>query len=285
MLTYLILSPKYYENVDSNSMYKISAKLNKVYQSLKIRHKKLDFAAFRYDNCSIPTTHEYCMLLRFIEFCYNTNTIPILNLSNYKLEVFVLLWLHGFYMGIHFKEMDMPMLKNNICEALTQSLYATTRNMTLQNSLLSIYDKMLNLSPFAAKKLERLILDKSYLEEFITPLQLAINICNKTMCFESICNKFTSNLSQRFPIFVSTHNIHDLSEMLSYGINYATISPIFYDKGNKALGLKYLQNLPDNLKSIAFALGGINSDYHIRQIAECGLCGFASISYFLNICD
>ena len=284
MQTYLILSPAYYGNIDSHAMYRISTKLQNICKKLETKNMRLDFAAFRYNNCEKLNTHEYCMLLEFIAFCSHAKITPLLNLSSYKIEVLLLLWLHGFQIGIHFKESDMPLLRSNAGKELSLSLSMQPYSINLRDNLEIIYNKLIHTNPNVAKIIEQLIINKIYLESFITPLQNAINIFSKTSCYANqYLMQSIDNADKRFCIFVSTHSASDLEEMLLYGINYATISPIFYDKGNKALGLNYLQNMPSKLKSISFALGGIHSDLYVKQISNFGLCGFASISYFLNI--
>lgn len=286
MLSYLILSEAYYGNVDTTAMHRLSTRLHRTYNMLNSKNMILDFAAFRYNNITILTTHEYCLLLEFIAICTHYNTIPILNLSACKLETLLLLWLHGFSIGIHFKESDMPLLYNNICDGLTQSLYIIhtlfyNNNPTLQKKL-EILNNTLS-HTYLANIVRRLYTDKAYLAQFVLPLRNAIHICKHTTCYihKYIAEISIHNIQQHYPIFVSTHNLYDLEQMLFCGVDYATISPIFYDKGNKALGLDYLQALPNNLKYATFALGGINNDERVKQILHCGVCGFASISYFL----
>lgn len=277
MKTYLILSPAYYGNVDNLAMYRISAKLQNIHKNLKAKNMKLDFAAFRYDNYDRLNVYEYCMLLEFIGFCFHAKVTPLLNLSHYKLEILLLLWLHGFKVGVHFKESDIPLLKKNICKDL-QSIF----NINPQENPTTLYNKIKHTSQFIAKITKRLFIDKTYLESFIAPLKNAINICSTTSKYLKNSTQY-NNDAKRFYAFVSTHSINDLEEMMIYNINYATISPIFYDKGNKALGLDYLQTMPSNLKDVSFALGGIHGDLQVKQIDSLGLCGFASISYFLNL--
>lgn len=277
---------------------KISVKLQTICDKLKAKNMQLDFAAFRYDNSGMLNVYEYYMLLEFIGFCRKAKIIPLLNLSHYKLEVLLLLWLHGFQIGVHFKESDMPILRNNISESLFMVL---SRICTLQNNFNSslmdfnlvnsgldyklAYNLAERLAAFStlhscqtiAKIVDKLIADKNYFQSLTAPLQHAISI------FNADNTQIMQDDFQKFCIFVSTHNVTDLAEMLECGINYATISPIFYDKGNKALGLNYLREMPDNLRAISFALGGITSDLQVERIASLGLFGFASISYFLNL--
>ena len=84
--------------------------------------------------------------------------------------------------------------------------------------------------------------------------------------------------------FYSAHNLSSARYALNLGIDYITISPIFYDKGNKALGIEFLRQMPDEIKCRCFALGGVNSINRINLVAESGVFGFASISYFSQYC-
>lgn len=275
MQTYLILSPAYYECMDETAIKQISTKLQHAYMILESKNMTLDFVAFRYDNHDILSSDQYRMLLEIFAFCKSHNVMLLLNLSMYKIETLVLLWLHGFALGIHFKESDLPLLHDNICLALQQSYFALCSlegDITLQDKLKIIYDSFLHSCKSGTKTIE-LLSNTEMLSRLIAPLHHAL----------TNYQKIESRLDRKScPIFASTHNTKDLSNALSLGVNYATISPIFYDKGNKALGLSYLQALPIELKRNAFALGGINNDSRLEEIKSCGLAGFASISYFLQ---
>ncbi|WP_281650505.1 thiamine phosphate synthase [Helicobacter bilis] len=269
MLSYLILSPAYYAD---DTLY---TKLQYAYAMLESKNMKLDFIAFRYDNSDILSANEYHKLFETYRFCQTHNIALLLNLSIYKLETLILLWLHGFNLGIHFKESDISLLRENICKDLKQShalIYSLQDNISLHEKVKILYSTLSHTS--IAKSLKPLCDIESF-SCFLTPFNHAVNT------YENLSQE--NRLDKRFyPIFVSTHNLKDLSKVLSLGANYATISPIFYDKGNKALGLPYLQNLPLHVKERAFALGGINSDLRVHEIKSCGVAGFASISYFLR---
>lgn len=88
------------------------------------------------------------------------------------------------------------------------------------------------------------------------------------------------NLQNLKPKFYSAHNIESIIAAINKNIDFVTISPIYYDKYNRALGVSYLQNLDSKIKKHCIALGGINTESKIKQIANCGIAGFASISYF-----
>lgn len=269
MLSYLILSPAYYAD---DRLY---MKLQHAYNMLESKGMPLDFIAFRYDNSDILSVNEYHKLFEVYRFSKSHNITLLLNLSCYKLETLILLWLHGFNLGIHFKESDISLLCDNICKDLKQShalIYSLQDSMSLHEKVKTLYS---TLSHTSIAKFLKLLCDIESFSCFLTPFNHAVNT------YENLSQE--NRLDKRFyPIFVSTHNSCDLSKVLSLGANYATISPIFYDKGNKALGLPYLQKLPLHVKERVFALGGINSDLRVHEIKSCGMAGFASISYFLQ---
>ena len=85
------------------------------------------------------------------------------------------------------------------------------------------------------------------------------------------------------PIIYSAHNLANAEKAIDLGSNFVTLSPIFYEKnGNKALGTTTLQKINTKLKQHIIALGGITTDTRISEIQQCGIAGFASISYFLE---
>lgn len=81
--------------------------------------------------------------------------------------------------------------------------------------------------------------------------------------------------------FYSAHSIDSIITAINYNADFVTLSPIYYDKYNKALGLSYLQNLDSKIKEKTIALGGINTDSKILEIESTNIIAFASISYFL----
>lgn len=83
-------------------------------------------------------------------------------------------------------------------------------------------------------------------------------------------------------IIYSAHSLKEMERALELGANFVTISPIFYDKFNKALGLDFLKNLPSDISSKAIALGGISNEDRVKDILKLNIAGFASIRYFLN---
>ncbi|WP_052089931.1 thiamine phosphate synthase [Helicobacter muridarum] len=93
-------------------------------------------------------------------------------------------------------------------------------------------------------------------------------------------NKTNENLT---PLIYSAHSIDNVKMSIKLGADFATISPIFYEKnGNKALGIKIFGELDSRLKSRIIALGGITTDKKVLLIQQCKIAGFASIGYFLQ---
>ena len=83
-------------------------------------------------------------------------------------------------------------------------------------------------------------------------------------------------------VCVSTHSIDELLEAERLGADYAAFSPIFAtpQKG-AAKGVDMLAEAVNTVKNLKiFALGGIITDAHIKQIEYAKPYGFASIRYF-----
>ena len=83
---------------------------------------------------------------------------------------------------------------------------------------------------------------------------------------------------------VSCHNTVDIELSFAFGADYVTLSPIFAtpDKG-EPLGLdSFLSMIQTVDRQKVFALGGIDDESKVEQIAKTGVFGFASIRYFIN---
>ena len=103
------------------------------------------------------------------------------------------------------------------------------------------------------------------------------------------CNSMQKNkiqeLSKNFPyIFYSAHSLQDIKEADFFGAKGITISPIFTTPNkNKPKGIDFLNTIDlDFLKADIFALGGIITDSHVKQIQSTKIKNFASIRYFLQ---
>lgn len=270
---YLIISKHYYDTMDNKAANRLQQRLNDICKYAKRRHIQIHFACFRYANTGILNHYECQTLITFLHVCYQYNIIPLINFSMYKIEILYALYVCGFYVGLHFKEADMALLQNNICHTLKQDYHITTTTPTItlwhsryfHNKKYDSYEAFYNVWT----TLYHLKLQFDY-HWHTSHISIAMNHNNKQ-----------SHTMQ--PIFFySSHNLVDLEKACNYNIDYVTISPIFYDKGNKALGVHFLHTMPQHLKKRAFALGGVNHDKRIMQIKKSGVAGFASIGYFIN---
>lgn len=100
------------------------------------------------------------------------------------------------------------------------------------------------------------------------------------------------DLPKDFSLGFSAHSAAEVESALAFGVQYCTLSPIFFtpNKGTP-LGIKTLLNLDFALLSRIFALGGIDTPQKRADLETalkanfdntCNLRGFASIRYFLN---
>ena len=87
---------------------------------------------------------------------------------------------------------------------------------------------------------------------------------------------------QNLKVIVSCHTQEDINLAKKYCADFITYSPIFESPGKS--NFKGIQNLTEtvnaNLDIKIFALGGIVTKKHIKQILETKCFGFASIRYF-----
>ncbi|MBA1438722.1 MAG: thiamine phosphate synthase [Epsilonproteobacteria bacterium] len=83
-------------------------------------------------------------------------------------------------------------------------------------------------------------------------------------------------------VIVSTHSLDEVLHATTLGADYVTWSPIFAspNKG-KPKGLKALVEVVQKSSVKVFALGGIVTQKHIKQIEQSGAYGFASMRYFI----
>ena len=102
--------------------------------------------------------------------------------------------------------------------------------------------------------------------------------CNSTQKnrIQELCQDFSY-------IFYSAHSLQDIKEADSFGANGIAISPIFKTPNkDKPKGIDFLNTIDtDSIKADIFALGGIITDSHIKEIQSTKIKNFASIRYFL----
>ncbi len=294
ILSYLILSKDYYGDMTIDYNNKLYNTFMSVFKNKNI---EINFASFRYDNTQTFRVNEYFNLLQFLHICILNGTIPILNISNAKIETILLLYIHGFFVGIHFKEKEINLLQNGICNDLITCFDLIRKNNLYINTISNIsllfnnlYDSFFNKyniniknSTFFCNILKKLSHDRELLETIYTPFKQAIEIYKQKYFVDIDSINNLDRKKYKHPLlFFSSHNLIDFKRALEFGVNYVTISPIFYDKINKALGMNFLVDMPQELKQYAFALGGIDSNEKIKFLLENNIAGFASIRYFLN---
>lgn len=82
-------------------------------------------------------------------------------------------------------------------------------------------------------------------------------------------------------VLISTHSYDEVKKAQDLGADYVTYSPIFHspNKGEPK-GIADLKELIEQVDIKVFALGGIVTQEHIKQVADANAFGFASIRYF-----
>lgn len=88
---------------------------------------------------------------------------------------------------------------------------------------------------------------------------------------------------QNLQVIVSCHTQEDIDYAIKNSADYITYSPIFESPGKSNFkGIEKLkQTVEKNSELRIFALGGIVSEAHIKQIQSTNCFGFASIRYFV----
>lgn len=83
-------------------------------------------------------------------------------------------------------------------------------------------------------------------------------------------------------VIVSTHTKEEVLKAEVLGADAVTYSPIFATPGKgEPKGVKDLQELVSSCSMKVFALGGIITHEHVKQIEQTNAYGFASIRYFV----
>lgn len=261
-LQYLIISESYYtlelqQEINGESVICFQERFSFICNYFMNKKQPINFACFRYANATDLTKYEWEILISFLTLCYHYKIYPLINFSSHKIEILYSLLLHGFCVGIHFKEADKSLIQQDICKMILQDY------MSLKDSIhhLEFSHNILHSLSNRFVTFEVLL---SYCKS-LSPL-----LKNLQHCYQP----------QDLFFFYSGHNEWDLRSAFLHGIHYATISPIFYDKGNRALGLQYLRKLPHYLKTKSIALGGVETDERVQEVLDSGVIGFASIRYF-----
>lgn len=84
-----------------------------------------------------------------------------------------------------------------------------------------------------------------------------------------------------YKLSYSAHSLDDILKAYENDISYIFISPIFFVKDkNKPLGVDFLKQIPNHIKSRIFALGGINNS-NLQVFDSLNIAGIAGIRMFL----
>lgn len=121
MFAYLITSKEYYGKISNDDLSCFRQRLiyaNDKISRLNINHSayiKLQFACLRYENSSnaksILSNEEWNLFHIFLSTCKMLNIVATINLSHSKLDILRLMQDKGIFVGIHLKDIDMPLIK------------------------------------------------------------------------------------------------------------------------------------------------------------------------------
>ena len=89
------------------------------------------------------------------------------------------------------------------------------------------------------------------------------------------------NFRLNFKILGSAHNIKEIRQKEMQRVNYLFISPIFFKKGKKSMGIIRFNSLSKNSYAQIVALGGVNR-YNLKKLKLINVKNFASISFVKN---
>lgn len=82
-------------------------------------------------------------------------------------------------------------------------------------------------------------------------------------------------------VIISTHTHEEVLQAQKLGADAVTYSPIFASPNkDEPKGVDDLKALLSKCSVKVFALGGIVEDWHVNEVEETGVYGFASIRYF-----
>jgi thiamine-phosphate pyrophosphorylase len=88
--------------------------------------------------------------------------------------------------------------------------------------------------------------------------------------------------AQGLDVIVSCHTLEEIETAKRNGADAVTYSPVFATPGKGSpKGLEDLKEIVGKIDLNIYALGGITTPEQVKQIADTGVYGFASIRYFL----
>lgn len=95
--------------------------------------------------------------------------------------------------------------------------------------------------------------------------------------------KSAQDLCANLKLSYSAHSLSDILNAHKARIDYIFISPIFaVENKNPPLGIDFLAQIPHEIRSKIFALGGINAN-NIKDFENLGIAGIAGIRIFDEI--
>lgn len=136
-------------------------------------------------------------------------------------------------------------------------------------------------------------LDLRILERFLKlkDIEIFINFVESGKDFRQIHLKgnqlhLARSLKQNGKILsYSAHSMQEILEAFRLDIDYIFISPIFAVRGkNEPLGVEFLEQIPREIRSRIFALGGIQQS-NVAIFEKLGIKGIAGIRIFSAIFD
>ena len=90
------------------------------------------------------------------------------------------------------------------------------------------------------------------------------------------------NFRKNFEILGSAHNLKEIRQKEIQGVNYLFLSPIFFKKEKKSLGVIRFKKLSKNTNTQIVALGGVNQ-YNLNKLKLINIKNFASIGFIKNL--
>ena len=100
---------------------------------------------------------------------------------------------------------------------------------------------------------------------------------------ENLKNINIKNISKKYIIIASCHNIKEIEICNNSGVNLVLISPILNTNKKKGIGWKKFKKFASISKCPVFGLGGLDYNADINNVKRNGGIGIAASSYFYNL--
>lgn len=106
---------------------------------------------------------------------------------------------------------------------------------------------------------------------------------SRDLCANRFMCESAQDLCANLKLSYSAHSLSDILNAHKARIDYIFISPIFaVENKNPPLGIDFLAQIPHEIRSKIFALGGINAN-NIKDFENLGIAGIAGIRIFDEI--